>query len=100
MPTYDLKYPITKGERTVTTLVFPERVAVKHIVAGDGFEFGSMRRELAILSSLTGESDIVLREMDAEDWVKTQAIVNNILTGEKQNENEKKEKRESAGKKK
>lgn len=100
MPTYDLKYPITKGERTVTTLVFPERVTIKNLIAGDGLEFGSVKRELAILSSLTGESDIVLREMDVEDWIKTQAIVNNILTGEKQNESEKQEKRESVSKKK
>lgn len=89
MPAIDLKIPITKGERTVTTLVLPERVLVRHLMAGDGLPYPSVKRELAILSALTGESDIVLRELDTADWVVLQAAVNKLFTN---TENEKPEK--------
>lgn len=94
MNTLDLKYAITKGERTVTTLVFPERILVKHLMAGDGYEYPSVKREIAILSSLTGESEIVLRELDSYDWIKAEAIVNKLLTeSENQTESQSEEKK-------
>lgn len=92
MSTLDLKYPITKGERTVTTLTFPERIQVKHLLAGDGIDFPSVRRELAILSSVTGESEIVLKELDSYDWIKAEAEINRLLTSEDEKKEENKKK--------
>lgn len=78
----NLKYPITKGERTITSLILPKRVLVKHIMAGDNYKAGSVEREIAILSAMTGESDIILKEMEATDWVLVQAKVQTLFDSE------------------
>lgn len=94
----NLKYPITKGERTVTSLVFPDKVLVRHIMAGDPYPQGTIEREVAILSSMTGESEIILREMEAKDWVVVQAKVKALIEGQLDDEEDEKE--ESQDKKK
>lgn len=78
----NLKYPITKGERTLTSLILPDKILVKHIMAGDNYKQGTIEKELAILSSMTGESEIILQEMDAKDWVVIQAKIKSLLESE------------------
>lgn len=75
----NLKYPITKGERTVTSLILPKNVLVKHIMAGDNYQFGSVEREIAILSAMTGEPEIILQDMEITDWVVCQAKLNELI---------------------
>lgn len=94
----DLKYPITKGERTLTSIVLPDKILVRHIMSGDNYAVGTVEREIKILSSMTGESELILREMDARDWVVVQAKVRTLLLGEfeeadEDSDNKKKEKR-------
>ena len=71
----NLKCPIVKGERTVTSLV-------RHIMAGDSYSVGTVEREVAILSAMTGESELILREMEAKDWVVVQAKVKALIEGQ------------------
>lgn len=86
----NLKCPITKGERTITSLILPGKILVKHIMAGDHYPVGTVERELAILSSMTGESEIILKEMDVRDWVVVQAKTKSLLESEFKDENESK----------
>ena len=98
----NLKYPITKGERTITSVILPEHVLVKHIMAGDNYAQGSVERELAILSAMTGESEIILKEMDARDWIVVQTKTRSLLLGEfgETDEQEEKNKKDSKDNKK
>lgn len=77
-----LKYPIVKGERTVTSLILPDKVLVRHIMAGDSYPVGTVEREVAILSAMTGESELILREMEAKDWIVVQAKVKALIEGQ------------------
>ncbi len=66
--TIQLKYPVTVGERTTTELTFPERPKVRHLLATDGKGLQSVAADQALCAALTGEPEIIIQEIDAEDW--------------------------------
>lgn len=78
----NLKCPIVKGERKLTSLILPDKVLVRHIMAGDSYSVGTVEREVAILSAMTGESELILREMEAKDWIVVQAKVKALIEGQ------------------
>ncbi len=65
-----LDYPITKGEVTIDELKFTGRPKARHMLAGDGHEKGSWAYEIAIMSALTGVPEILLKELDHEDFIR------------------------------
>lgn len=75
----NLKYPITQGERTVTSLILPKNVLVRHIMAGDPYPQNTVSREVAMLSAMTGEPEIILQNMEITDWVICQAKLNELI---------------------
>lgn len=90
----ELKHPITKGERTVTTLIFPDRILVRHLMAGDGHGYLTVSQDLAILAAATGESEIILKELDAHDWTKAQAEMRTLLIATEEKEDTKEDTKE------
>lgn len=75
----NLKYPIIKGERTVTSLILPKNVLVRHIIAGDPYPQNTVSREVAILAAMSGEPEIILQDMEITDWVVCQAKLNELI---------------------
>lgn len=71
----NLEYPITKGEVTVDKLVFTGRQKVRHMIAGDKYPRGSYEYECAIMAAMTGVPEIVIREMDYEDFIHADAVM-------------------------
>ncbi|UTC47446.1 phage tail assembly protein [Treponema vincentii] len=71
----NLEYPITKGEVTVDKLVFTGRPKVRHMIAGDKYPRGSYEYECAIMAAMTGVPEIVIREMDYEDFIHADAVM-------------------------
>ena len=71
----NLDYPITMGEVTVYKLVFTGRPKVKHMIAGDKYPRGSHEYECAVMAAMTGVPEIVLREMDYEDFMHADAVM-------------------------
>ncbi len=64
---YTLKYPVTVGERTVTEIK-THRPKVKDFMAADKYEGDSVSADQALLSSLSGEPEIIIQNIDVEDW--------------------------------
>lgn len=85
----NLKYPITQGERTVTSLILPKNVLVRHIMAGDPYPQNTVSREVAMLSAMTGEPEIILQNMEITDWVICQAKLNELINNSISNTEEK-----------
>ena len=71
----NLDYPITMGEVTVYKLVFTGRPKVKHMIAGDKYPRGSHEYECAVMAAMTGVPEIVIREMDYEDFIHADAVM-------------------------
>ena len=71
----NLDYPITMGEVTVYKLVFTGRPKVKHMIAGDKYPRGSHEYECAVMAAMTGVPEIVIREMDYEDFMHADAVM-------------------------
>lgn len=88
----NLKYPIIKGERTVTSLILPKNVLVRHIIAGDPYPQNTVSREAAILAAMSGEPEIILQDMEITDWVVCQAKLNELINNSISTTEEKKEK--------
>lgn len=63
-----LKYPVTVGERTCSELNFPNRPKVKHLLATDGKNLESVSADQALCAALTGEPELIIANIDAEDW--------------------------------
>lgn len=72
---FELKYPVTKGEVTVDKLVFTGRPKVRHMIAGDKYQRGSHDYEVAIMSAMTGVPEVIIRDMDYEDFVRADAVM-------------------------
>ena len=70
-----LEYPITKGEVTVDKLVFSGRPKLRHMLAGDKYQRGSWAYERAIMSALTGVPEIIIEELDYEDFIHADAVM-------------------------
>lgn len=90
----NLKYPITQGERTITSLILPKNVLVRHIIAGDPYPQNTVAREVAMLSAMTGEPEIILQNMEITDWVicqsKLNELINNSISNTEEKDNKKK----------
>lgn len=69
METITLSAPVTKGERTVTELTFQDP-KVRHLMAVDGYDPNSAAATVALVSALTGEPELLIRELPPEDWQK------------------------------
>jgi hypothetical protein len=65
--TIPLSKPIKKGEGQVTELVFKEP-KIGHLMATDDHKPNSLAGDLALLSQLTGVPELILRQIDPEDW--------------------------------
>ena len=64
---YTLKTPVTVGERTVTELRF-RRPKVRDFLRTDGRELDTVGADQALCSSLSGEPEIIIQEIDVDDW--------------------------------
>ena len=64
---YTLKMPVTVGERTVTGLKF-RRPKTRDFLRTDGYNADSVGADVALTSSLTGEPEIIIQEIDIDDW--------------------------------
>ena len=71
----ELEYPVTKGEVTVDKLVFTGRPKVRHMIAGDKYQRGSYEYEVAVMSAMTGVPEVIIRDMDYEDFVHADAVM-------------------------
>ena len=65
----ELEYPVTRGEVMVDKLVFTGRPKVRHMIAGDKYQRGSYGYEVAVMSAMTGVPEIIIQDMDYEDFV-------------------------------
>lgn len=65
------------GQRTITSLTFQDP-KVRHIMAGDGRDPGTVGFAVAIASALTGEPELLIAELPSPDWVKVKTRVNAI----------------------
>ncbi len=72
--TYELKTPVTVGERTVSVLNF-KRPKTKDFLRTDGHRTSDVGADAALASSLTGEPEIIIGDIDVEDW----AVIRNHL---------------------
>jgi hypothetical protein len=75
METIKLSAPVTVGERTVSELTIADP-KVRHILAVDGHDPDSTAAAVALAASLTGESELIIRELQPVDWrnVRTRAM--------------------------
>ncbi len=64
---YTLKTPVTVGERTVTELIF-HRPKVRDFLRTDGRNLNTVGADQALCSALSGEPEIIIQEIDADDW--------------------------------
>jgi len=62
-----LSMPVTVGERTIVELTFADP-KVRHIMAVDGHDPESTAAAVALVAALTGESELLIRELWPEDW--------------------------------
>ena len=62
-----LKHPVTVGERTVTELTLQDP-KVRHLKRTDGHELNSIAADVALLSALSGEPELVIDQIDLKDW--------------------------------
>ncbi len=77
--TYTLIHPITKGERTLTELTF-RRPKIKDLITWNEEETKSEFAETSLLVSiLTGEPQVILDEMDLEDYTEVLGICKDFL---------------------
>lgn len=77
MEIYILKKPATKGERTIKQLEIA-RPKVAHFARTDGHPTDSIAADRALLSALTGEPELLLDEIDIEDWANIRQILERI----------------------
>jgi hypothetical protein len=66
---FTLKYPVTVGEHTCTELRL-QRPKTKDFIAIGTHLVGTVAAETALLSSITGEPEIVISQLDIDDWAK------------------------------
>ena len=64
---YTLKTPVSVGERTVTELKF-HRPKVRDFLRTDGHDLDTVGADQALCSALSGEPEIIIQEIDADDW--------------------------------
>ena len=67
METIKLSAPVTVGERTICELTFADP-KVKHIMAVDGHDENSTAASVALVAGLTGESELMIKNLPPEDW--------------------------------
>lgn len=77
MKEYTLKHPITKGERTIESLTFGQ-LKVMHLRSLDTAD-GEIGKTLALLSAMTGEPEVLLDEMDPEDFAHLSKFMGELL---------------------
>jgi hypothetical protein len=66
---YTLKHPVAVGEHTCTELRF-RRPKTKDFIAVGKHPFESPAADAALLASITGEPEIVIDQIDIDDWAK------------------------------
>ena len=74
MNTIYLKHPAALGERSITELTL-QNPTVQHMIAGDKYPRGSHEYECAVMAAMTGVPEIVIREMDYEDFIHADAVM-------------------------
>ena len=67
MEKFVLKHPVTVGERTVTELSLQDP-KVRHLRRTDGHDINSIASDVALLSALSGEPELVIDQIDLKDW--------------------------------
>jgi len=68
MPTtIPLSKPLKRGEGQVTELVFKDP-KIGHLMATDDHKPNSLAGDMALLSQLTGVPELILRQIEPEDW--------------------------------
>ncbi|GMO48524.1 MAG: hypothetical protein Pg6C_11080 [Treponemataceae bacterium] len=66
---YTLKHPVTVGEHTCTELRL-KRPKTKDFIAVGTNPLGTVAADVALLSSITGEPEIVIEQIDIDDFAK------------------------------
>ncbi|QQO10320.1 phage tail assembly protein [Breznakiella homolactica] len=74
MKSIELIHPITKGERTICELTLQDP-KVRHMIRTDGHEITTIGADIALLSALSGEPEILLQEISLEDWAKIRVVL-------------------------
>lgn len=64
---YTLKTPVSVGERTITELKF-HRPKVRDFLRTDGHDLDTVGADQALCSALSGEPELIIQEIDADDW--------------------------------
>jgi len=64
--TFELKYPVTVGERTITELKL-NRPKTKDFIAVGSLPADSAAADAALLSSLSGEPEVIISQIDIDD---------------------------------
>ena len=72
---YTLKTPVSVGERTVTELKF-HRPKGRDFLRTDGHTIDTVGADQALCSALSGEPEIIIQEIDVDDW----AVIRNELS--------------------
>lgn len=74
---YTLKTPVTVGERTVTELKF-HRPKTRDFLRTDGLSTDSVGADIALVSSLSGEPEIIIQSIDIDDWAVIRVALHKI----------------------
>jgi hypothetical protein len=72
MKTIELSTPTSKGERTITSLSF-QNPKVRHFLSIDGHKPDSVAADVALAAALTGESELIIGEIEPADWLKVRS---------------------------
>ena len=77
-----LKHPLTIGKMTVSSLTFRD-----YTTAGDYLAFdqrGGVAQRIALVASLTGTDDALVKQLRGPDWVEAERIADRILAGDEE----------------
>jgi len=77
MHTIQLQVPARKGEREITQLTFAD-LKIKHMLVLDKHPPNSLAGDVALVSALTGESELIIGEIAPEDWPKISAYLSTL----------------------
>jgi hypothetical protein len=77
MPKLSLQMPIEIGKITITELTFRE-----YTTAGDYLAFdkpGGVAQRISLIARLTGNDEAIIERMSGRDYVKAEAIADDLL---------------------
>ena len=77
MITITLQNPVQKGDRTIHKLQIRQPKAGDMLVIDDAS--GMMSMTFKLLEKLTGESSLILQEMQLDDFLKAQEVIESFL---------------------